>query len=138
MQKFSSILVTGTATVLLALGSLLSAPMAQAQDDDDLTPAICKDKDNPPKEVVTQGYCLVIDRKKGNCMGCHLIEGMSSGNIAPPMLSMKQRFPDKAKLREQISDATKVNPDSVMPPFGKHNILSADEIDKIVEYVWTL
>lgn len=138
MQKFTSMILTGTATVLLALGATLTAPIVQAQDDDDLTPAICKDKVNPPKDAVTQGYCLVIDRKKGNCMGCHLIEGMSSGNIAPPMVSMQKRFPDKAKLREQISDATKTNPDSVMPPFGKHNILSGDEIDKIVEYVWTL
>jgi L-cysteine S-thiosulfotransferase len=137
MQKFSIIMLTGTATVLLALGSFLTAPVALA-DEDDLTPAICKDKDNPPKDAVTQGFCLVIDRRKGNCMGCHLIKGVESGNIAPPMVSMKQRFPEKAKLREQIHDATKINPDSVMPPFGKHGILSADEVDKITEYVWTL
>lgn len=136
MQKFTSVIVTGTATVLLALGSLLATPVVQA--DNKLTPAICKDTANPPTDAVTQGYCVVIDRKKGNCMGCHLIEGMSSGNIAPPMVAMQKRFPDKAKLREQINDATKANPDTVMPPYGRHNILSADEIDKIVEYVWTL
>lgn len=137
MQKFTSFILTGTATVLLALGASLTAPVVQAANSN-LTPAICKDEANPPKDAVAQGYCLVIDRRKGNCMGCHLIEGMSSGNIAPPVVAMQKRFPDKAKLREQISDATKVNPDSVMPPFGKHNILSGDEIDKIVEYVWTL
>jgi len=137
MQKSTNIVITGAATVLLGLGSLLAAPGLQAAGQG-LDPKVCKDKDNPPKDTVTQGYCLVIERTKGNCMGCHLIEGMSSGNIAPPMVSIKQRFPEKAKLREQISDATKVNPDTVMPPFGRHNILSADEIDKIVEYVWTL
>ncbi len=137
MQKFSSIFLTGTATVLLALGSSLTSPVVQAQAGG-LTPAVCKDQANPPKDAVTQGYCLVIDRTKGNCMGCHLIQGMQSGNIAPAMTAMKQRFPEKAKLREQISDATKLNPDSIMPPFGKHNILSGDEIDKITEYVWTL
>lgn len=137
MQKFFGIMLTGTATVLLALGSLLASPVVQAGEED-FTPAMCKDKDNPPTEIVAQGYCLVVDRRKGNCMGCHLIKDMSSGNIAPPMVGMKQRFPEKAKLRAQISDSTKANPDSVMPPYGRHNILSGDEIDKITEYVWTL
>ena len=137
MQKFFGIMLSGTATVLLALGSSLTSPVVQAEAGG-LTPAICKDQANPPKDAVTQGYCLVINRKKGNCMGCHLIQGMPSGNIAPAMTDMKQRFPEKAKLRAQISDSTKVNPGSVMPPYGRHNILSGDEIDKITEYVWTL
>lgn len=136
MQKLFGIMLTGTATVLLALGSSLISPVVQAEGG--LTPAVCKDEKNPPKDAVTQGYCLVINRKKGNCMGCHLIQGMSSGNIAPPMVGMKQRFADKDKLRAQISDASKANPDTVMPPYGRHNILSGDEIDKITEYVWTL
>ena len=51
---------------------------------------------------------------------------------------MKARFPDKAKLRAQIWDATKANPNTIMPPFGRQQVLSEGEIDKIVEYVYTL
>jgi sulfur-oxidizing protein SoxX len=65
-------------------------------------------------------------------------DAQSPGNIAPPLLAMKSRYPDKAKLRAQIWDATKINFDSAMPPFGKHGILSESEIDKVVEYIWTL
>jgi sulfur-oxidizing protein SoxX len=51
---------------------------------------------------------------------------------------MKARFPDKAVLRAQIWDATKANPNSAMPPFGRNMILSDKEIDLIVEYIYTL
>jgi sulfur-oxidizing protein SoxX len=88
--------------------------------------------------VVTQGGCIVLNRKKGNCMGCHEIAGTSSGNIATKMEDMAKRWPDKAKLREQIYDASKANPDTVMPPFGRHQLLTPDEIDKVVEFVLTL
>jgi sulfur-oxidizing protein SoxX len=60
------------------------------------------------------------------------------GNIGPPLVAMKQRFPDKSKLRALIWDMTTRNPQTAMPPFGKHRILSDDEIDKITEYIYTL
>lgn len=136
MQKIAKLTITSAATVLLGLGFSLATHVAIA--DEDLDSAVCTDKTNPPQDVVTQGFCIAINRKKGNCMGCHAIPNVTSGNIAPPMLSMKQRFPDKAKLRAQIWDPRKANPNTVMPPFGEHNILSPEEVDKVVEYVLTL
>ena len=89
--------------------------------------------------VVEQGKEVAFDRKKGNCLACHVIEGGASpGTIGPPLVEMKTRFSDKAELRAQIYDATAANPNSVMPPFGKHGVLSAEEIDKIVEFIYTL
>ena len=86
-----------------------------------------------------QGKKLAENRKKGNCFACHSYEGAHlPGNIGPPLVAMKARFPDKAKLRQQIADPTKSNPNSIMPPFGKHNILSDKEIDAITEWVYTL
>lgn len=137
MQKLANIVITGAATVLLGLGSLTAAPavLAAGKAPD---PKVCKDKDNPPTDVVTQGGCIVLERTKGNCMGCHQIAGTSSGNIATKMEDMAKRWPDKAKLREQIYDASKANPNTVMPPFGRHQILTPDEIDKVVEFILTL
>jgi len=51
---------------------------------------------------------------------------------------MKARFPDKDKLRAQINDSRTMNPNTMMPPFGAHEILSASEIDKVVEFIHTL
>jgi len=85
------------------------------------------------------GKKIAEDRKKGNCFTCHDYEGAHlPGNIGPPLVAMKARFPDKAKLRAQIWDATKANPNSMMPPFGKHEALSEQEIDDVTEWVWTL
>ncbi len=136
MRKSANIII-GASTALL-VGSLLAIP-TQAQVAGAVPDKkVCDDKKNPPKDAVTQGGCVVLDRKKGNCMACHAIAGTTHGNIAPPLVQMQQRFPDKAKLRTQIEDARKLNPRSVMPPFGPHEILTQDEIDKVVEFVLTL
>jgi len=90
-------------------------------------------------DAVAQGKALAFDRKKGNCLGCHAIEGGAlPGNIGPPLIVMKARFPDKAVLRAQIYDATARNPYSSMPPFGKYGALSDREVDLITEYIHTL
>ena len=89
--------------------------------------------------VVEKGKAVAFDRKKGNCLACHMMDdGTLPGNIGPPLVSMKLRFPDKAKLRAQIWDATVANPNSIMIPFGRTKVLSEEEIDQIVEYVYTL
>ena len=89
--------------------------------------------------AVEKGKALSYDRKLGNCLACHAMDdGTLPGNIGPPLISMKLRFPDKAKLKAQIWDATASNPNSIMPPFGKHGMLSKEQIDQIVEYVYTL
>ena len=81
---------------------------------------------------------IVITGAKGNSMACHQIPGTTSGDISTKFENMAQRWPDKTMLRAQIWDASKANPNTVMPPFGRHQILSADEIDKVVEFVLSL
>jgi len=89
--------------------------------------------------AVEEGKRLAFSRKKGNCLACHMLpSGKSPGNIAPPLVAMKMRYPDKAKLRAQIWDAAVANPDTSMPPFGAHGILSESELDKLVDYIHTL
>jgi sulfur-oxidizing protein SoxX len=91
------------------------------------------------QEIIDAGKNIAWDRKKGNCLACHaMADGSLPGNAGPALISMKQRFPDKAALRAQIWDATQRNPNTVMPPFGRHGILTDDEVDKITEYVYTL
>lgn len=89
--------------------------------------------------IVEKGKAVAFDRKKGNCLACHMTgDGTLPGNIGPPLIGMKARFPDKAKMRAQIWDSTVANPDSIMIPFGRNRVLSEEEIDQIVEYIYTL
>ena len=89
---------------------------------------------------VAKGQNLAHDVYKGNCLACHQIPGdpsaVSSANIGPPLLAMRQRFPDRTLLRSQIWDATLRNPQTVMPPFGKHGILTEQEIDLVIDYLY--
>ncbi len=97
--------------------------------------AVAGDVNNPHEE----GKKIAFDRKKGNCLACHIIEdGELPGVLGPPLVAVKARYPDKAILREQIWDPSKRNPATSMPPFGKHRILTEDEIDKVVEYIHSL
>jgi len=86
-----------------------------------------------------KGKKIAFNRKKGNCLACHAIKGgRLPGNIGPPLVNMQDRFPDKSKLRDQIWDATTNNPNTIMPPFGKHKILSKSELDKVVDFIYSL
>jgi len=86
-----------------------------------------------------KGKELAFDRKKGNCLACHNIPGGAApGNIAPALIAIQSRFSSKAELRGQIWDATVKNPESAMPPFGKHGALSEEELDTVVEFIWAL
>lgn len=126
MRRLPGILTTAGSVLALA-GSLALLPTSSMAADEKAA------------SVVDQGKAIAFNRKKGNCLACHQIEGGSlPGNIGPPLIAMKARFPDKAKLRAQIWDSTKMNPNSIMPPFGRQQILSESDIDKIVEFVYTL
>lgn len=86
-----------------------------------------------------RGQEVAFTRKLGNCLACHQIAGgVSGGNIAPPLVSMKLRFPDKAKLRAQVYDARIKNPDTSMLPFGAHGILTSAQLDDVIEFLYTL
>ncbi|MGD8644688.1 MAG: sulfur oxidation c-type cytochrome SoxX [Chromatiales bacterium] len=102
-----------------------------------LAPTVITAQEGP--SLVEQGKKVAFDRRKGNCLACHAIAGGDlPGTIGPPLIAMKARYPDKSKLRAQIYDARLANPGTSMPPYGPHGILSNEEIDKIVEFIYTL
>jgi len=89
--------------------------------------------------TIAEGKKLAFNRKKGNCLACHAIAGEPlPGNIGPPLIAMKARFPDISVLRAQIWNASAKNPNSIMPPFGRHHMLSDSEIDKITDFIHSL
>lgn len=140
MRNTAKMMMKAGAAVLL-LSGLAIAPLSHAASKVP-SPAACKQ--SPGK-----GGCIVINKKKGNCMACHVLSGgnevgLQMGNIAPPLISMKQRKDSNGKpwtkdsLRARLWDPTKENPHSTMPPFGRHGILSEEEIDKVVEFILSI
>ncbi|HKB81732.1 MAG TPA: sulfur oxidation c-type cytochrome SoxX [Burkholderiales bacterium] len=91
---------------------------------------------------IAAGARLAHEVAKGNCLACHAMPSdpaaVTSANIGPPLVAIRARFPDREQLRRKVWDAGLSNPDTVMPPFGKQQILTSEEIDLIVEYLYTL
>ncbi|MCY7389907.1 MAG: sulfur oxidation c-type cytochrome SoxX [Burkholderiales bacterium] len=95
--------------------------------------------------AIVDGRALFMDERKGNCSACHKTPAdtllKSASNVGPPLESIKQKYAapvDRLRLREAISDLSKRNPDTIMPPYGKHRILTETEINAIVAYLETL
>jgi sulfur-oxidizing protein SoxX len=107
---------------------ILSASVATAAEEKKLSP-------------VEEGKKIAFDRTKGNCLACHMIaEGVSPGEIGPPLMAMQARYPDKQKLFDKIwgKPGVELMPESQMLPFGKNKALTDDEISKVVEFLYTL
>ena len=125
MQKFSLATTRYLALVLLS-GSLALSGQALAADEK-----------APAKELT--GKELAFDASKGNCLACHMIAGGDQpGTMGPPLIAMKARYPDRAALFEVVWDPRNKFPNTAMPPIGAHGILSKDEVNKVVDFIYGL
>jgi len=117
-------------SLLLAGIGLFFASLATIADE---APAVTDDA------RLARGKQIATSRAQGNCLACHRMDdGELPGTIGPPLVAMKLRYTDRQRLREQIWDATKANPDSRMPPFGRHRLLTEEEIDLVTDYIYSL
>jgi L-cysteine S-thiosulfotransferase len=91
------------------------------------------------QSAVSEGQKIAFDRGKGNCLTCHEIKGGDlPGTIGPPLKDIKSKYPDRNDLIAIVTDETKRNPLTVMPPFGRNRILSEQEINAVVDFLQTL
>ena len=110
-----------TLALALIIGVLASASAAQAQS------------------AVSEGQKIAFDRSKGNCLTCHDIKGGDlPGSIGPALKDLKSKYPDRNELVAIVTDETKRNPQTVMPPFGRNRILTEQEIEAVVDFLQTL
>ena len=86
----------------------------------------------------SEGQKVAFDRSKGNCLMCHAIAGGADpGDGGPELSDMKKRFPDRKELVAIVSDETKRNPLTLMPPFKRNLILTEKEIESVVDFLYT-
>ncbi len=100
-----------------------------------------------------RGRATVIDREVGNCLICHAVPDPSQafqGELGPPLQGVGSRLSD-GQLRLRIVDQTRLNPETIMPPYhrvaGLTNVaaryrgkpaLSAQEVEDVVAYLASL
>jgi L-cysteine S-thiosulfotransferase len=120
------------ATARRAVASLVAAGLLGAGVATLLSPALRAQSAAP-------GQALAFDRAKGNCLACHTMKGGDvPSTVGPELSDMKMRFPDRSTLYAIIDDEEKRNPETVMPPFGKNLILTRQEINEIIDFLYTL
>ncbi|MHC2434671.1 sulfur-oxidizing protein SoxX [Bradyrhizobium sp. USDA 4451] len=89
-------------------------------------------------QSAAEGQKLAFDRGKGNCLTCHVIKGGDlPGTIGPELTGLKAKY-SRDELIAIVTDETKRNPQTVMPPFGRNRILSEKEISAVVDFLQTL
>ncbi|HJP07425.1 MAG: sulfur oxidation c-type cytochrome SoxX [Acidiferrobacteraceae bacterium] len=141
MLKLKTALIAFVAAIAFAVTAGVG-PVAQAGDwpTDKQCKKVAKDADS-----ILKGWCAAINRKGGNCLACHQAmvnpwpEGFpQGGNIGPPLVAMASRFPNREDLRAQIWDPTVKNPQTSMPPFGRHKLISEQDIDNIVDWLLSI
>jgi len=133
MRKLHQVATAFAISAFMLSGSVLAQATAT-------TAAPAAAAATPKKEE--SGKDIAFNNRKGNCLACHTMptvpDALSGGMYGPPLIAMSARFPDKAKMRAQIWDATTMNPSSSMIPFGKHGVLTENEIDKVTDFVYGL
>ncbi len=87
----------------------------------------------PAAAAPSEAQALVL----ANCQQCHEVKGIPDfGNVAPSLVDLKTRYPDRKDVTAIIEDETKRNPQTVMPLFGRNLILTRQQIETIVDYLY--
>jgi sulfur-oxidizing protein SoxX len=100
-----------------------------------------------------RGRAIVTNRQQGLCLLCHsgpFPEAVFQGSLAPNLAGAGSRW-SGGQLRLRIVDASRLNPNTIMPPYYRiddltrvaHSyagkpILSAAEIEDVVAFLATL
>lgn len=85
-----------------------------------------------------QGYPLkgrhLASRDRGHCLSCHIMgkDDEQAVDVGPNLSSYARSCRSTEYTLEHIWDARDHNPDTLMPPFGTNELLSAHEIMHII------
>lgn len=91
---------------------------------------------------VDEGRAIAHDQLRGNCLACHRApadpSAVTDATLGPILKDVARRFPQRSALRAQVADPSVRNPATLMPLYGRHRILTDQEIDLVVDYLFTL
>ena len=149
VKRTMAVLAAGVA---FGLASGLNAAVAEIIKYDVSNGGISKSltgKVGDPKN----GRKLAINRKKGNCLACHVMpipEQQFHGEVGPDLSGVASRY-TTAQMRLRIVNPKMFNEDTIMPAFYKDSgfhrvlkkfkgksILSGQEVEDVLAYLATL
>ena len=101
-----------------------------------------------------RGREAAVNTRLGNCLACHAVTALktepSHGNVGPSLDGVASRL-TVAQIRLRIVDPTKLNPDTMMPPFYRVDglnrvlqqfqgkpILTAQQVEDVIAFLETL
>jgi sulfur-oxidizing protein SoxA len=127
------------------------APFSAVTADFSQWPGYANDARLPPPQKVslppdlkgdaTQGRRIFLDRSKGPCTGCHLVQGADvwpAGNVGTDLSLAGERYAaDAGVLYQYIYDPRVLNPSSLMPPWGTAGLLTPQQIVHLVAFLQT-
>ncbi len=87
------------------------------------------------------GKKIVQARNLGNCAACHVVPGMEfPGDVGPDLAKSMEGYAakDRDTVWQWVWDARKFDPDTIMPPFGPNKLLTKEQVDDVVEYLYSI
>jgi sulfur-oxidizing protein SoxX len=138
------------AAVLLATGSAAAQQSLQPYEivGDSIPGSLTGEAGDPAR-----GRAIVLDRRLGACLLCHtgpFPEERFQGTLAPDLSGAGSRW-SAGQLRLRLVDATRLNPDTIMPPYYRVDgltrvgaawrgkpILTAEQVEDVVAFLSTL
>jgi sulfur-oxidizing protein SoxX len=88
------------------------------------------------------GAELFTRADKGNCIACHQVPAgagpATRADLGPKLEGARMRALGRERLRALLADPMANNPETLMPPFGRHRILDEAEIDRVIDYLYAL
>ncbi len=111
----------------------------------------------PPLVALTaspaEGKRIFAEREAGHCVLCHRVAGLDApfqGNLGPALTGIGSRL-TPAQIRLRIADASRLNPDTIMPPYYRREgleqvakpyrdatVLGAEQIEHLVAWLASL
>ncbi len=142
-------LVAGTVTAGTAEEALAEAGLRPYMIVGDAIPASLTGMAGDPK----RGRAIVVNRQVGLCLLCHsgpFPQERFQGTLAPDLKGAGARSTE-GQLRLRIVDASRLKPDTIMPPYYRVDdlervapsfkgkpILTAEQIEDVVAFLVTL
>jgi L-cysteine S-thiosulfotransferase len=148
-KRSADALVAGFAALLTSAGAVAQEQLRPYTIAGDAIPASLTGAGGDP----VRGRAIVVDRRLGACLLCHtgpFPEEKFQGTLAPDLSGAGSRW-SEGQLRLHLVDPTRLNPDTIMPPYyrvegltrvghawrGKP-ILTAEQIEDVLAFVMTL
>jgi L-cysteine S-thiosulfotransferase len=148
----------GALIIVFATAAAIATCVGDARSEEQLRPYTVVGDAIPlsltgVKGDVERGRDIVVNRQVGLCLLCHsgpFPEEKFQGTLAPDLKGTGARW-SEGQLRLRIVDASRLNPNTIMPPYyrvdgltrvdpafeGK-SVLTAEQIEDVVAYLATL